>query len=310
MNPDRKPAALGTATLRSLLLGVLAMGVLLALAWVSFESSARPTRTESTSQDLESSAGPLGHDESPRTDWNLYTPATGSPDREEVEEAVEPAPAEEGAGPDSKALARALRSAVEMSLFDQMDPGAILETALKLCEYQVDDRAIPDPDPSGRLRFPLLHLPEGMRAEFVVAKPKNPLLPQFYGIDVEMDRPFEPYYLEGAARKAPKVQIGVWSDPDGSTSHFALTCSVEPSRSDSLAAGLPFGQGRTTWNLHYSLNVADPTDSKMTATRLVDGMLMDEEVPVTLQGSAWPRTDDIGMLGRKLATIHGQLKGK
>lgn len=70
-------------------------------------------------------------------------------------------------------LLERLRSAIEASVYERLDPGAVLEVGELLVDLEAGERAIPEPDPSGELRFPILGTPEGLSAELRVARAQN-----------------------------------------------------------------------------------------------------------------------------------------
>jgi hypothetical protein len=67
-----------------------------------------------------------------------------------------------------------IRTAMEVALLGVLDPGAFMDVALLLTELEVASKPIPEPDPSGAMRYPVLGTPDGIRANLLVARTGNP----------------------------------------------------------------------------------------------------------------------------------------
>ena len=93
-----------------------------------------------------------------------------------------------------------LRAALEQSIYGSLDPGAILDAALELAEHRADPRAVPEPDPTGALRFEVLDAPEGVSAELRVARSDNPRFASVLGLKLKLEPAADPYVVDGLVR--------------------------------------------------------------------------------------------------------------
>jgi len=106
----------------------------------------------------------------------------------------------EGSAEASKVIER-LRASMERSLSERIDPNALLDAALYLVQFEASDRAVPEPDPSGAVSFPLLGLPEGLQATLRVGQSRSSELPNVFSLDIHLTDVERPYVVDGMPRE-------------------------------------------------------------------------------------------------------------
>lgn len=199
-----------------------------------------------------------------------------------------------------------LRGAIEETVYERLDPSAVLDAALHVVELEPDSEAVPFPDGFGDLRFAVSGMPDGLSADFVVGRVSNPKIGSVLSLEIRAKEPFSPYLIEGAVRAEPTVTIKVWTDPEGNPTALGIHSSLRPT-SETLALGMPIEGANITQGIGYTLNLTDMSDS-MSAYGVKGGEFATWQVPVTLGGSAWPRGDDIERLSKRLMKNYSDIQ--
>jgi RNA polymerase sigma-70 factor (ECF subfamily) len=153
--------------------------------------------------------------------------------------------------------------AIEGALEGDVDLAGFVELGLQIAELPADASVRPQPQLGGAVAYPLLDTPEGVSAEFEVARPTNvdyqdPLL----SLRLEIEPPPGPYLVSGSARRPPEVQLTVYADPSGKPLKLAITADFQLDTAANRGLGVSASQGRTPMSIHFSYDVADPLQSK------------------------------------------------
>ncbi|MCI0589847.1 MAG: hypothetical protein L0323_23785 [Planctomycetes bacterium] len=232
--------------------------------------------------------------------------------REEVLVASRPASAR---GPESipagetPDIGETFKYAVEGALRGMFDLDAFLDMALILARLDVDPRAVPEPDPSGAIRFPLRGTPEGIQAEFWVRKTSNSDLGRdVFSLYVTTTSEKEPPFIEGAARQPPGTEITVWTDHNGRLRNFVVLATMNPDGRATKRLGIPLSEGEIPMSLFYSYDVDDPSQCVLRMSGLVDGRLANLTRPIVTSGDPQRRMTDVVQLGKSVLDLHGKLK--
>jgi RNA polymerase sigma-70 factor (ECF subfamily) len=190
--------------------------------------------------------------------------------------AAAPAPVEEtpaqpaaGAHPRDRLL-----GAMEGALRGDMDIAGFVELGFQIAELAPDAAVRPTPRLGGAVAYPLLDAPDGVAAEFEVARTNNlayqdPRL----SLRLAVEPPAGPPYLvSGSARRQPEVLIAVVADPSGKPLSFTVTADFPLDGARNRELGISTDQGRTPLSIHFSYDLADPArGSKAKLTWLEDG---------------------------------------
>lgn len=203
-------------------------------------------------------------------------------------------------------LLERLRSAIEASVYERLDPGAVLEVGELLVDLEAGERAIPEPDPSGELRFPILGTPEGLSAELRVARAQN--YANVLVLKTSLTPPPEPYYLEGVLRAELSCRIQIWTDMNGELSDFSILTTVQPHYRESQRQGLPFETGTIIEGVLYHLKIGNPTEAQMTAIGLRDGVASNWPIPVVIDQMGWPELGRIERFSGKPLKMYDRIR--
>jgi len=197
------------------------------------------------------------------------------------------------------------RLAMESSLLGVLDAGAFLDTALLLTELEVASNAIPESDPSGALRYPVLGTPEGIQAELRIGQTSNPnFASPTLGLKIHVDLPNSPYLLEGALRQEAEATMQIWIDPNGKIKHLGILTDFQPAPD---GRDLMLSQGSIPLTAHYSLDLESLTWTS-TSSLLKDGSLQDQALPVTFLGRTCPQLGELEKLSSGLTEMYESLK--
>lgn len=191
-----------------------------------------------------------------------------------------------GVGEDRPSAADALREArqslrmqIEGTLQGTLDPAALLEVALHLAELEVDPRAVPEPHPSGALRFPLRGLPEGMKAEMWIDSVANAkFAPEVLSLRLELAPEREPYVVGGVPRASSEVTWMLWTDRERRLQNFSIFTALQPQG--------PVVAGEINEGLLYSVDFVDPAKDKLYVHGRRDGSPAKPPVSTTLTGAS------------------------
>lgn len=224
----------------------------------------------------------------------------------------EPAESPLSTSAEVKAAIERVLTSIERSFIGTFDPGAVLDCALLFATHDFGP-AIPEPDPAGRLIFPMLAAPEGVEVELQVAK--NLRSETVLALEMRFGAPREPWLMEGRPHRAPKAEVSVWTNDAGELLDFTMATGAQPARGfpyDS-ANEVPYGAllhtdmtNPSAWKLSMSGLRPAATD-EATGNRSWNSEQW--EVPQLLDGP-WPRTDEMhelaGRLGRRYAEIRAR----
>jgi hypothetical protein len=165
----------------------------------------------------------------------------------------------------------------EASFAGVVDPEIFLEAALQLVQLEVDPRAIPEPDFTGGIRFPILGTPEGMSAELRVARTRNQTFAEdVTSVILRVDPGTDPYIVEGASREAPQASMTVWRDREsGDVTHFAVLCTMDFDAQNRSLGLAPFA-GEIPMSVHYAMGVDDPLNPVTTMAGIQNGTFIND----------------------------------
>lgn len=200
-----------------------------------------------------------------------------------------------------------IRLAMESSLFGMLDAGVFLDAALLLTELEVASKPIPEPDPSGAMRYPVLCTPDGIQAELIVRRTSNPSFANpVVALKIQLPPPEGPYLLEGALRQGPEATVSIRTDPAGAIKHLSILTVFQPAPE---GRDLGLSQGFIPIAAHYSL---DPESLSWTSTSsgMRDGAVQDQTLPVTLVGRSCPQLGELEQFGSGLNLMYESLKSK
>jgi len=200
-----------------------------------------------------------------------------------------------------------LRTALERSVLERLDPGAILDAALLLMDSEVDQRAVPELAVDGRLRFLLMETPDGVQAEVLVAK--SNFYANVLALGIELDVPAGgPYMVDARVRERPRVTLTAWTDASGKLLHFGILTGLPPDSAANRALGLPVLEGKLTKGVLYHLSLEDPSDWGLKAYGYQNQQPFTEPITPLLDGGPWPRMDDIERFNRNLLDMYARIK--
>jgi hypothetical protein len=202
------------------------------------------------------------------------------------------------------------RSAIELSLSGILDPAAIFALAESLTQCPVDPRAIPDPSPSGGLRFPLLETPEGVQAELKVERSNNPRFAHILGLTMNFPASEEGRFLEGSWRQEPSASVQVWTDADGHPLDVTVWTSMKTDYAAMRSAGLAFEFGTFPEGVLYHCDLEHPESASLRAFGMVEGRPADWQLPLLLDGGAWRPSEQTEQFSNALLSMHNQVKSR
>lgn len=206
----------------------------------------------------------------------------------------------------SSLAAETLKLEIESTMVGMIDPGSFLDTALALSKLEVSKSPLPEPHPSGAIRYPVLGLPEGTKAELWLLQSKT----GEYGsprmmYHLTVDQP-NPYIFEGAARKALEAQISLWTDTEGNVKHFGvLTESMVSGRSAEL--GMPAADRKLPIGALFSYDASRPHEWHASSSFLDNDRPVEDTANAPAVRGQWPRTEDLEVLKRGLLSQLGTL---
>jgi len=202
-----------------------------------------------------------------------------------------------------------LRSAMERSIGEVMNPSALLDAALMLAESDASDRAVPEPNPSGWMSFPLIDVPEGVEAHLLVAPPtSNPRFARVLALEMALTDLEEPYYVAGTPRVRPTASVTVWLGHDGEPLHAGfqsdLDIDTHEARKRGMLEGLTFTQ-----NAYYAIDMNDPAKESFKTGGTENGQWFgNRDVPVVLEGRPLSHAH-VERLGRRLELLYAGIRG-
>ena len=319
------PAAATRAVEAETLLGGLLMAknlvvigtaaVALGGAWLAWQVAAPKGRPEAAVLSAAASAVPVeapgGAQSAPDADERAEARATAAPLR--TDEPVEGTAEETEEDEQLEAAVGAVLAAIERSFGGPFDPGAVLDLALFLATHDTGP-AIPEPDPGGRIIYPLRDLPAGVEAELQVGK--NRKLETVLTLEMRFDEPREPWLLEGRVHREPSAGVTMWTNEEGELRSLVISTGALPGRGfpfDS-AAEVPYGA-----SLHTAMNA--PRDWKLSAHGLRPVDASDEagqrswrgarwDLAPVLAGGPWPRVNDMERFGRLLLSRYEEIRAR
>jgi hypothetical protein len=200
-----------------------------------------------------------------------------------------------------------LLDSFEKSMLGVMEPEVFLKAALAFAALEVDRRAIPEPDPVGRIRFQVLGAPEGMHAVLSVSRPRNPRFADLLSLEFTVDPPMDPYVVEGSAREAPRAQVSVWRNHDGEIVNFGVLSTLDTDGANNRARGIRLDADEIPMGMHYSIDVADPSKTVVAMSGIKDGAFVRAlDRPTRLGREARP--DQLRELGAALLAMYARAK--
>lgn len=210
-----------------------------------------------------------------------------------------------------EAIERVLAS-IEGSFTGTFDPGAVLDGALLLAMHDFGP-AVPEPDPGGRLFFPMLDAPDGVEAELQVAR--NSSFQTVLSLEMRFEVPREPWLMEGRPHEEPKAAVTVWTNDAGELLDFTVSTGAQP------AKGFPYeSASEVPYGVLLHTDMSDPSGWKLSmgglrpaatdeATGNRSWTSADWEVPQVL-GGPWPRTDEMQELARRLDQRYAEIRAR
>lgn len=200
-----------------------------------------------------------------------------------------------------------LRTALEASLYDSLDPGAILDAALSLGSLEVDPRPFSEPDPSGCTVYPLRGVPDGVRAELWVGRSSKPGVAKVLSLRFELDPTEMPYLFLGCARTKAIAQVQMQIGSDGAPLNLTILTDLPPS-SRNRQLDVPLEQGSISQGVLCYVDASDPSDWRARTHGLEDGKPGSWENTSLLLAGRWPCPDKLDafsdLLQSQYETIH------
>jgi hypothetical protein len=201
----------------------------------------------------------------------------------------------------------ALRSELEASVFDSLDPNAILDAAFSLGSLEVDPRPYSEPDPSGCTVYSLMGAPDGMRAELWVGRSSKPEVAQVLSLRFELDPDAAPYMLDGCARAKAIAQVQMQIAQDGTPLNLSILTDLPPSARN-REHGVSLEVGSISQGVLCFLDAREPDNWSARTHGLEDGKPGSWENSTLALAGQWPAPDKLvafsDLLQRQYATIH------
>jgi hypothetical protein len=163
-----------------------------------------------------------------------------------------------------------LRTALEASLLDSLDPSAILDAAFSLGSLEVDPRPFSEPDPSGCMVYTLMGAPEGTRAELWVGRSSKPDVAQVLSLRFELDPQEPPYFLDGCARAKAIAQVQMQIGKDGSPLNLTILTDLPPSGRN-RGLDVPLETGSISQGVLCFVDAKDPANWRARTHGLDEG---------------------------------------
>ena len=221
---------------------------------------------------------------------------------EQLDEAREIAPEAE-----FEELLDSFRSALEATVYERINPGELLAVAQRIVELDTDLKASSVPTIDGGVRFELVDGPKGLKAALEVHRSNIPEFANILSLEIKCDELKEPTFLEGTRRRAPSMNVMVWSDSEGEPLHVTMRTSIKPTGPQTQHAGVDINSGTIHCGVVYHLDVKAPLNSGLQSLVMTDGLLSDVQVPTILDGAEWPQFDKIGHFSSSLLALHHSL---
>ncbi len=207
---------------------------------------------------------------------------------------------------ESRRILENLETAIEASVYQSLDPEPILAAAELLFDLDVDKRAIPEPDPTGDMRFPLLNPPEGVSAELRLVYSESHA--NVLALQMRVDAPPEPFYLEGVLRAELSSRLQIWADDEGQVLDFVIQTTVQPHYRESMNQGIPYRSGTIIEGIYLHTRMGEVPESSMKAIGMQDGVYTTWEIPLALEASPWPPVDRIKLFSDKLMALRNKVR--
>ncbi|MFN0243189.1 MAG: hypothetical protein ACKVWV_09890 [Planctomycetota bacterium] len=164
---------------------------------------------------------------------------------------------------------RDLRAAVELSLSDQVDTVAILASTLALLEGATGVEGAPTTIPTGALVYTIVGADGGVQAEFRSTPTLDPDR-RALSVRLTMPRPVDEYFLEGALREPPEVELMMVPGTDGELSGLIIHTSLMVAP-ETLQLGVELDKGRFIQGVNYWMNMLDAGDAVVRAHGMTNG---------------------------------------
>jgi hypothetical protein len=194
-----------------------------------------------------------------------------------------------------------LQDELEATLYERMNPGALLAVAQLIADLDMDLTTMPVPTIDGGVRFEFEGMPEGINAALEVNRP-TATSANILSLEVQCDEEGDGKYLEGAYRGRPSLRVKVWTDSDGKPLHMVMSSNLEPLYRKSVEAGLDINYSTINYGLSYHLDMKDGANSGTKALVMVNGIPTDKEVPAIL-GGAEPQVEQVKKFSSTLLAL-------
>ena len=193
-----------------------------------------------------------------------------------------------------------LRTALEDSLYGQIDPNIFLQAALALTELEVGDEALEalPPEITG---YPILGTPEGISAELWIGNPPKEVYGSARSYVIRCESPEGLYVVEGAARSDLKTQVSIWTDPHGQVKNFGVLTEMNIS-GETMRLGLPLDSVPT--GLLYSYDVDTPFEVAGQQNGLINGQPGPWRDSSLVVSGDTLRSEDLELLSVGLLSTH------
>ncbi len=281
-------------------LGIAAVGILLlAATYFVFERGSRQVPVSPAAVPAPNTEG--------QPDATVLNGATAR--TEEVEQPLAEQPVahngEEPTAVDPNAKLReslaSVRLDLEETLFERINPSAILDLAQQIADLKVDLRANPQPTIDGGVRFELVGVPEEISAALVVYRSKDPEVANISKLLIEYkNEGGEPRYLHGAVRHAPTATVMAWSDSNGKPTNLVISTKTPPAYKESLQAGIDLSQSGINLGMQYHLDLGNPDNSGMLNLAMKNGMPLDTKSPSSLAVGQSPSVNEVVQFNKTL----------
>jgi hypothetical protein len=200
-----------------------------------------------------------------------------------------------------------LRTALEASLYDSLDPGAILDAALSLGSLEVDPRPFSEPDPSGCTVYPLVGTPEGTKAELWVGRSSKPGVAKVLSLRFELDPSEMPYLFMGCARTKAIAQVQMQIGSDGAPLNLTILTDLPPS-SRNRDLDVPLDVGSISQGVLCYVDARDPSDWRARTHGLEDGKPGSWENTTLLLAGRWPCPDKLDAFSHLLQSQYETIR--